>query len=138
MSLDANRIITATETIMTLAKRAMNHDEPDTRRQEIIAKFEAMATDLGKMLSPADRPNWGGVLMATYDLHTAACNALRASVGEFHQVGRVNQLSQQLIVTARVLGFEIEDAATAPIPAPVDDTDAMCAVEGHEKLEAAE
>lgn len=138
MSLDANRIITATETIMTLAKRAMNHDEPDTRRKEITAKFEAMATDLGKMLSPVDRPNWGGALMAAYDLHTAACNALRESVGEFQQVGRVNQLSQQLIVTARVLGFEIEDAATAPIPAPVDDTDAMCAVEGHDMKVAAE
>ena len=136
--MNAARIITTSERIMTLAKRAIVSDDRDTRRKAIVIEFEAMATDLGKIASPADRPNWGGVVMASYDLHTAAVEADERRCSTFTHLGSEMALVGKLSVFAAVLGFQIEDAATAPIPAPVDDTDAMCAVEGHEKLEAAE
>lgn len=139
MSLDAKRIITASERIMTLAKRAIVSDDRDTRRQEIVTEFEAMATDLGKIASPAGRPNWGGIVMASYDLHTVAVEADERRCGTFTHLPSEMSLMGKLSVFAAVLGFTLEDAATAPVPAhDVDDTDDMCAVEGHGKLEAAE
>jgi hypothetical protein len=125
--MNTRRIIRASERIMTLAKRAIVSDDQDTRRDQILSCFCNLASDLDKMVDVAGRPNWGGVVMASYDLHTAACNAEERRSGTFAHAGSEMALVGSLHAFAAVLGFTLSDAGTAPTD--TEDEAAQMAVE---------
>lgn len=129
-------LIRHTEKLDTICYRLMRPADRDQRRTELVKAFEAMATDLGKLAIATDRPNWGAVHGAMMNLRIAAANADESRLDTFAHVGAEAALLTSLYAFASVLGFILDDAATAP--ADVDDDDAMAAVEGHDVLRAAE
>lgn len=133
--MNAETIIHASERMLTLAKRAIVSDERDTHRTAILGVFGTMSTDLGKIVVAVGIPIWSGVVMAAYDLHTAACNADERRAGAFAHAPSEMALVSALHSFASVLGFRVADAATAPTD--TEDDAAMTAVEGA-RMEAAE
>src|SRR5690606_38562101 len=105
IALNTATIITTSERMLTLAKRAIVSDDRDTRREEIIATFEGLATDLGKLACRRIHPtNWGGVVMAAYDLHSEAVNADERRSGTFAHLGSETALLTSLHAFSAVLG----------------------------------
>lgn len=126
--MNAATIISASERMLTLAKRAIVSDDRDTLRNAILGVFGKMATDIGKMAVSTHPTNWGGVVMAAYDLHTEACNAEERRCGTFAHAPSEMALVGSLHAFAAVLGFELADAATAPAD-EIEDDAAMAHVE---------
>lgn len=127
MAMNTTAIITASERMLTLSKRAIVSDDRDTRRNAILGVFGKLATDMGKIAVSIGTPNWGGVVMAAYDLHTEACNADERRCGTFAHAPSEMALVGTLHGFAAVLGFTLADAATADIDH--DDEAAQEAVE---------
>lgn len=132
-------IISATEKLYTLVKRAQVSTHRDDHRDAIIETFKALCTDLGKLAVEFRRPDWMRAHIAIVDLHSAAISDEEARCGTFTLIGAELALVTSLHSLAANLGFLLEDAATAPVHA--DDDAARAAVEGvdgHEMREAAE
>ncbi|WEJ60197.1 hypothetical protein [Devosia sp. FJ2-5-3] len=138
MPLDTALIVRHTEKLDTIAIRLARPADQDALRQQMIDGFKAMATDIGKMVTVYADPAWSMMQGKMHDLRWAAVQADESRAATFSHVGAEMALLTALIAFASGLGFTLEDAATAPIPAPVDDNDAMCAVEGHDMKVAAE
>lgn len=114
-------LIRHTEKLDTLCIRLARPADIQARRQEIVAQFEAMCTDIGKIASPIGRPEWSGLHLAIHNLRWAAVGADEAKVATFHHVGAELALTTALHAFAAVLGYRLDDAA---------DADARGAVEG--------
>lgn len=104
-------LIRHTEKLDTLRIRLARPADVEARRQEIVAQFEAMATDLGKIASPIGRPEWSGIPDAVKNLRWAAVGADEAKVATFHHVGAELALASALHAFAAVLGYRLDDAA---------------------------
>lgn len=137
MPLDTDKIIHACEKLYTQTKRLTYTDDRDGCREQIVDTFKAMATDLGKLAVPDLLQDWSRVHLASMDLHSAAIQAEAARAGTFKHVGCEAALLQSLIAFAAVLGFILEDAATARIDTTPEDEIARRYAEGHMQ-EAAE
>lgn len=114
-------LIRHTEKLDTLCIRLARPADIEARRQEIVAQFEAMCADIGKIASPIGRPEWSGIPEAVKNLRWAAVGADEAKVATFHQIGTELALATALHAFAAVLGYRLDDAA---------DGDARVAVEG--------
>jgi hypothetical protein len=119
------RVIQSAERLYTLHKRASVSNDRDTRREELIAEFNNLATDLGKIATKFRAPLWKEIGMAVVDLHSVAVHADEGKVGPFVPLGGEMALITQLHSFAAILGFVLADAATAD-----EDDAAMMAVEG--------
>lgn len=139
MTLNTRTIISATERMLTLAKRDCRSNDDGQLRSEIKDRFLTLCTELGKIaMRLPEGPDWAAAYASIDDLHTAACHALEAGIDDWQQAGSVAVLSGQLAGTAAVLGFTIADASTARIDTTPEDESARRYAEGHETREAAE
>lgn len=128
MSLDTARIISATERMWTLSKRAWLSSTRDDHREALIEAFDKLCTDLGKMTVECGKADWMRAQIAVTDLHSAAVADEEARAGTFTQIGSELRLSVALHGLATNLGFTLE---------PIDDA-AQAEVEGHGMRSAAE
>lgn len=134
-------IIRHCEKLWTLTKRPGLSDDRDARRADIVAQFEAMCTDLGKIATKLIGRDWDHVHERVHFLHTEAVWAEERRVGTFTQVGSETALVTSLHSLAAVMGFTLADAATAATAAEDgairerDDRAAMAAVEHREAAE---
>lgn len=137
MSLNTTKIIRATERMLTITLRMAVTDDMDGRRKELIAAFEAMATDLGKLASIEWRPatNVAHIHDAVRRLHTEAVQADERRSGTFAHLGSETAVLTHLFALAAVLGFTLFDA-DASDTTPEDEI-AQRHAEGHMQ-EAAE
>lgn len=130
--MNTQTIIHACEKLYTQTKRLTYTDDRDGCREQVVDTFKAMATDLGKMAVPDLLQDWSRVHLASMDLHSAAIQAEAARAGTFKHVGCEATLSQSLIGFAAVLGYVLEDAATAPVAdLTPEDEQARRYAEGH-------
>lgn len=138
MTMNLSDIISATEAMLTLAKRAAVSDDIDARRAELLQRFDAMATDLGKIALRFKPTDWENVQLqvAIHALHTEAIHADERRSGTFAHLGSETAVLTNLCRLAAVLGYTLEDAATAPVDEP-EDIAARIHAEGHQ-MEAAE
>jgi len=138
MTLDTTKIIRATERMLTITLRMAVTDDMDGRRKELIAAFEAMATDLGKIASSEWHPatNVAHVHDAVRRLHTEAVQADERRCGTFTHLGSKTAVLTHLHALAAHLGFILSEADTADLT-PEDEI-ARRYAEGHETREAAE
>lgn len=122
-------IITASERMLTLSKRAAISNEPDTSRNALLSTFGKMATDIGKIASSFRAPNWSNIDLqsAIYRLHTEAVHADEHRSGTFVHVPSEMALVTALHGLSACLGFVVSDAATAQTDE--HDEAAMAAVE---------
>lgn len=121
------QIIRRCERLYTLSKRLNITDRPDDRRDEIILEFAELCTDAGKIATRKWKADWSRLGMAIVDAHSAAVHADEASIGTMVPVGSVLALTGSLRSLAAVLGYVLDDAATAPTDE--HDEAAMAAVE---------
>lgn len=128
-------IVKHTERLDTAVIGVNCTDDRDQARADIIALFLLMATDAGKIATASWPADWTRVSEAMHNLRWQAVETHCARSRTFAHAGSEAALVTQLIGFAAVLGFRIEDAATAPVDA--DDLAATAAVEG-EFQEAAE
>lgn len=137
MTLNTRTIISATERMLTITLRMAVTDDMDGRRKDLIAAFEAMATDLGKLASSEWPPatNVAHIHEAVQRLHTEAVQADERRCGTFTHLGSETAVLTNLHALAATLGFTLSDAATADIP---EDEIARRYAEGHEHRSAAE
>lgn len=136
--MNTTAIIHACEKLYTVTKRAAVSDDADARRIEIVERFKRLATTLGKVASPFDRPNWMKVHEAVVHLHTEAVQADERRQATFAHAGSEAALVTSLHALAAVLGFTLADADAAVSDDAYDDA-ARSRVEGEQIVrEAAE
>lgn len=133
MAMNTTIIVAATERLETICHRLARPSDQARLRQELVAGFERLATDLGKLCEPCGRPEWQDVSEAMTKLRWDAVMADESRASTFSHLGTEAALIASLHAFAAVLGFTLADAATAR----PDDEDAMRAVEGTQ-MEAAE
>ena len=135
MTLNTRTIISATERMLTITLRMAVTDDMDGRRKDLIAAFETMATDLGKIASSEWHPatNVAHIHDAVRKLHTEAVQADERRCGTFTHLGSETAVLTNLHALAAVLGFVLSDAATADIP---EDESARRYAEGAERMAA--
>lgn len=134
MTLNTRTIISATERMLTLTRRAAVSDEAHNRHDEIVAAFLDMATECGLFAERIDRPDWVRWNPKLIALHTEASQAEERRCGTFAHAPSEMALLTSLRAAAMVLGFTLSDAATADTP---EDEIARRYAEGH-RQEAAE
>jgi predicted NAD-dependent protein-ADP-ribosyltransferase YbiA (DUF1768 family) len=127
-------VIHACEKLYTLTKRAAVSDDRDARRAEVIARFEIMATVLGKIATRFRAPDWMRVHEAVVHCHTEAVQADERRQATFAHAGSEAALVTSMHALAAVLGFTLADAATAAEDAANDDA-AAAAVENRQAAE---
>ncbi|MGV8950118.1 MAG: hypothetical protein ACOH2M_03370 [Cypionkella sp.] len=127
-------IVKHTERLDTLCLRLIRPSDQDTRRKELIASFELMATDCGKIATRFRHPDWARIYTAMAALRMEAVCADESRSATFAHAGAEMALVTSLHGFAATLGFILEDAATAAND--IEDDEAMAHVESHR--EAAE
>lgn len=110
MTLSPTRIISATEPMLTLAKRDCVSNDAGQLWDELRAAFLNLIEALGKGYSSLPETDQGAAYNAIDELHTAACHAVERGLDEWDHAGSVSVLSQKLRAAAAVLGFTLYDA----------------------------
>lgn len=127
-------IIRHTERLDTICIRLARPADQEQRRKDLVAAFEKMATELGKIVSPCGRPDWRHLQQTMHNLRWAAVQADEGRISTFAHVGAEMALLTSLRAFAAVLGFTLADAATAPAD-EIEDDAAMAHVEHREAAE---
>lgn len=132
--MNTQAIITASERMLTLTRRAAVSDDADARRDQIKADFLRLATELGLIAQWFRPPTWTAWPVAIECLHTEAAQADERRSGTFAHAPSEMALMTTLRAAGMVLGFTLADAATA-LDEPEDEA-ARRYAEGAERIAA--
>lgn len=134
--MNTQAIITASERMLTLTKRAAVSDDADARREQIKSDFLRLATELGLIALWFRPPTWTAWPVVIECLHTEAAQADERRFGTFAHAPSEMALLTTIRAAGMVLGFTLADAATA-LDEPEDEA-AMVFAEGADLRAAAE